>query len=183
MMTREQKHTIDVYLNALGGNGASKINGHLNEIAQTADKLPESAERSTILDVTLQAHAVNNFDGKTLADFQAWNNAQEVEEPEPPVTQPPPTSGSGPIDPIPNDGVTRRFGPMTQGTVYTTHAGGDGKFSFSTSSGNAYHQAWVNGKLAIDGGMSEVPVKAGDEIRFAITTGTQGTCTYSILNR
>jgi hypothetical protein len=93
MMTREQKHTIDVYLNALGGNGASKINGYLNTIAETADKLPESTERSTILDVTLQAHAVNNFDGKTLADFQAWNNAQPVEEPKPPeppiVIQPP----------------------------------------------------------------------------------------------
>jgi hypothetical protein len=154
----------------------SQINATLNVVvAANGGKEPFHSQ-------LLACHAANDACGKKHAALAQWGKTHEAtfHAEQPPYVPPTNPSGPSPVDPVPNDSVLRNFGPMFQATTYTTHAGGDGRFSFSTASGNAYHKMWVNGVLVIDGGMTPIAVKAGDKIDMQITTQTQNNATYSL---
>ena len=177
-MTKTERDDLIRYLDNEAGPQPSKVNKAHEDVQYALSK----GDLGAALLKTIEAEGYNGQVGivlQTLRDKLAAITVDPEAPPElPPVT--PPQSGPGPIDPVPNDGARRNFGPMFQNTTYTTHAGGDGSFSFSTASGNAWHKMWVNDVLVIDGGMTPIGVKAGDKIDMQITTQTQGNATYSL---
>jgi len=94
---------------------------------------------------------------------------------------PPPPQGGVPMGETPADGRNYSFHGFPANYWVTTVAGGDGRFSASVPSGNAYWKVSVNGEKTVDGGMDYSPVKKGDTIEWMITTPAyQDDCTYSI---
>lgn len=179
-MNKETIKEFFTLVDKAGGQNTSRMNQLHGEVVTELDKLG----LTDFVKKVQKCEAYNQVVGDTLEQLAQWGKRNLVEDVEAPPyfpPSPPPSSGGAPVDPVPNDSVTRHFGPIFKDTLYVTHAGGDGKFSFSTSSGNAYHLIYVNGVLLIDGAMDEVPVKKGDEIKFGITTpNRQDNCTYSI---
>lgn len=185
-MTKTERDDLIRYIDNVAGPVPSEISNALAALEPFVNQPPARAQWEVILRANLKLGTSPGEEttkpGVILSLRQkvmALSVDPEAPPELPPVT-PPPQSGPGPVDPVPNDGVRRNFGPMFQNTTYTTHAGGDGSFSFSTASGNAWHKMWVNDVLVIDGGMTPIGVKAGDKIDMQITTQTQGNATYSL---
>ncbi len=176
-ISADKLQELNVLINE-GGQIPTEVNQYTGQTAAFLGVNNTTAAKQS----NSQASVANDKSGAAWSNIQKWHDSVKASAPpvEPPIV-PPVGGGGSPVDPIPNDSVTRNFGPLYANTKQTTHAGGPGNFSFSVSGGSAWFQAWINGVLAIDGGMTPVPVKNGDLIEFQITTPANGgNCTYSI---